>query len=154
MLIPKKRTGYSRVTHPFATNHTQQVACSPFDLHVLSTPPAFVLSQDQTLQQKPKTVTARKHPKQGNPNQKNKTTKRQKTNTIKFTNNTPHPRNPDTSQEPQKVGRAFRSSSELPAGYKLTKGSQDRPVRPPVSAATRPKTAPDLLRRKPKDHCL
>jgi hypothetical protein len=26
----------------------------PFDLHVLSTPPAFVLSQDQTLQQKPK----------------------------------------------------------------------------------------------------
>jgi hypothetical protein len=26
---------------------------SPFDLHVLSTPPAFVLSQDQTLQTKP-----------------------------------------------------------------------------------------------------
>ena len=26
----------------------------PFDLHVLSTPPAFVLSQDQTLQTKPK----------------------------------------------------------------------------------------------------
>jgi hypothetical protein len=26
----------------------------PLDLHVLSTPPAFVLSQDQTLQQKPK----------------------------------------------------------------------------------------------------
>src|SRR4051794_22047872 len=25
----------------------------PHDLHVLSTPPAFVLSQDQTLQQKP-----------------------------------------------------------------------------------------------------
>src|SRR5215469_8845865 len=25
----------------------------PFDLHVLSTPPAFVLSQDQTLQTKP-----------------------------------------------------------------------------------------------------
>ena len=23
--------------------------CSPFDLHVLGTPPAFVLSQDQTL---------------------------------------------------------------------------------------------------------
>ncbi len=28
----------------------------PFDLHVLSTPPAFILSQDQTLQQKPKTT--------------------------------------------------------------------------------------------------
>ena len=25
----------------------------PFDLHVLSTPPAFVLSQDQTLHRKP-----------------------------------------------------------------------------------------------------
>src|SRR4051794_34213696 len=30
----------------------------PLDLHVLSTPPAFVLSQDQTLQQK----TCEKHP--------------------------------------------------------------------------------------------
>ena len=29
-----------------------------FDLHVLSTPPAFVLSQDQTLQQKPVVDTA------------------------------------------------------------------------------------------------
>ena len=37
--------GYSRVTHPFAT----RILLSPFDLHVLSTPPAFVLSQDQTL---------------------------------------------------------------------------------------------------------
>ena len=31
--------GYSRITPPV----------TPFDLHVLSTPPAFVLSQDQTL---------------------------------------------------------------------------------------------------------
>ncbi len=37
------------LTHPFATLPGD---CSPFtsDLHVLSTPPAFVLSQDQTLQ--------------------------------------------------------------------------------------------------------
>ena len=33
------------ITHPFATN----VLLHPFDLHVLSIPPAFVLSQDQTL---------------------------------------------------------------------------------------------------------
>ena len=34
--------------------HThQKEGASPFDLHVLSTPPAFVLSQDQTLQTKP-----------------------------------------------------------------------------------------------------
>jgi hypothetical protein len=45
------------------------------DLHVLSTPPAFVLSQDQTLQQKPvkenpgkktpKKVPAKENPKRG-----------------------------------------------------------------------------------------
>ena len=41
----------SRVTHPSATMNSQKQAfrCSPFDLHVLSAPPAFVLSQDQTL---------------------------------------------------------------------------------------------------------
>ena len=44
--IPREEAGRSRVTHPFA-------GCGllrPRDLHVLSTPPAFVLSQDQTLQ--------------------------------------------------------------------------------------------------------
>ena len=41
----------SRVTHPSATWLSQKQASSttPFDLHVLGTPPAFVLSQDQTL---------------------------------------------------------------------------------------------------------
>ncbi len=37
--------GYLRVTHPFATEHRSV----PFDLHVLGMPPAFILSQDQTL---------------------------------------------------------------------------------------------------------
>ncbi len=36
---------FPRVTHPCATN----VLLHPFDLHVLGLPPAFVLSQDQTL---------------------------------------------------------------------------------------------------------
>jgi hypothetical protein len=35
------------ITHPFA------VGLNPLDLHVLGTPPAFILSQDQTLQLKP-----------------------------------------------------------------------------------------------------
>src|SRR3954451_10076123 len=39
----------SRVTHPFAARVPRRAL--PLDLHVLSTPPAFVLSQDQTLQQ-------------------------------------------------------------------------------------------------------
>ena len=38
----------SRVTHPCATLIAPEGTFS-FDLHVLSTPPAFVLSQDQTL---------------------------------------------------------------------------------------------------------
>ena len=47
---------FLRVTHPFATRqrqgHPEGIPYSllPFDLHVLSMPPAFNLSQDQTLQ--------------------------------------------------------------------------------------------------------
>src|SRR5699024_5556423 len=58
------RAGYSRVTHPFATNQTVQAPSSSFDLHVLSTPPAFVLSQDQTLHEnmkKPGKTTNNQH---------------------------------------------------------------------------------------------
>ena len=49
--IPLIRAGYSRVTHPSATKLRMKQASllTPFDLHVLSVPPAFVLSQDQTL---------------------------------------------------------------------------------------------------------
>jgi hypothetical protein len=46
--IPHTRVGRSRVTHPFAGH--LELPPSALDLHVLSTPPAFVLSQDQTLQ--------------------------------------------------------------------------------------------------------
>ena len=47
-----------QVTHVLLTRspliqNQQKPVPSPFDLHVLSTPPAFVLSQDQTLQTKP-----------------------------------------------------------------------------------------------------
>ena len=41
--------GRSRITHPFATLTQEQAPGIPFDLHVLSTPPAFILSQDRTL---------------------------------------------------------------------------------------------------------
>jgi hypothetical protein len=43
-----------QVTHVLLTRaplySTPRRMCFSFDLHVLSTPPAFVLSQDQTLQ--------------------------------------------------------------------------------------------------------
>ena len=79
----------------------------PFDLHVLSTPPAFVLSQDQTLhkslstlrkaqskQNKPKTGCSKKTrpPRQGceSRNQKNLALSQTK-HTVEFSNNTRTP---------------------------------------------------------------
>ena len=46
MAILVLKAGYLRITHPFATKARRP----PFDLHVLGTPPALILSQDQTLQ--------------------------------------------------------------------------------------------------------
>jgi hypothetical protein len=44
--IPHSEAGYSRVTQPSATS-SANTAPTSFDLHVLGTPPAFTLSQDQ-----------------------------------------------------------------------------------------------------------
>ena len=49
--IPLLKVGCSRVTHPSATKLFEQAQLTPFDLHVLGVPPAFILSQDQTLNQ-------------------------------------------------------------------------------------------------------
>ena len=43
--IPHSGAGHPRVPQPFATQPAEAAA---FDLHALGTPPAFVLSQDQT----------------------------------------------------------------------------------------------------------
>ena len=43
--MPVFEVGCLRVTHPFAAG----ALLHPLDLHVLGTPPAFILSQDQTL---------------------------------------------------------------------------------------------------------
>ena len=56
-------TCYSPVRH---SSTPSKLEAFPFDLHVLSTPPAFVLSQDQTLHKK-----GREKPK---PNKKDKPT--------------------------------------------------------------------------------
>ncbi len=60
--IPHLRVDYPRVTHPFATLLASEETFS-FDLHVLSTPPAFVLSQNQTLHLKSKWIIVRKKPR-------------------------------------------------------------------------------------------
>ena len=56
--VPLPGLGCPRVTHPSATKRGGSASAqapplrrsAPFDLHVLGTPPAFVLSQDQTLE--------------------------------------------------------------------------------------------------------
>ena len=53
-VIPLYEAGYPRVTHPSATQSNissseESKISASFDLHVLGTPPAFILSQDQTL---------------------------------------------------------------------------------------------------------
>ena len=53
-VIPLYRAGCPRVTHPSATqsqssSSEESKESASFDLHVLGTPPAFILSQDQTL---------------------------------------------------------------------------------------------------------
>src|SRR4030095_6145334 len=40
---------FRSITHPFAARQPVLLQLVPFDLHVLGTPPAFNLSQDQTL---------------------------------------------------------------------------------------------------------
>ena len=46
---PPQQGRFPRATHPCATPHRCRSPDEAFDLHVLSMPPAFVLSQDQTL---------------------------------------------------------------------------------------------------------
>ena len=46
--IPHPRPGHPCVTHPSATPSLSRKKERTFDLHVLGTPPAFILSQDQT----------------------------------------------------------------------------------------------------------
>ena len=50
--IPHFQVGYPRITHPFAARLAGCPAAS-LDLHVLGAPPAFILSQDQTLRFEP-----------------------------------------------------------------------------------------------------
>ena len=56
--FPSLSRSAGQITHVLLTRsplehpHQKMMRAFPFDLHVLSTPPAFVLSQDQTLQKK------------------------------------------------------------------------------------------------------
>ena len=70
-----------QITHVLLTRSPLEYPASrafPFDLHVLSTPPAFVLSQDQTLHKKiseQKSETGREKPETQQKNKPPQTTK-------------------------------------------------------------------------------
>ena len=105
-----------QVTHVLLTRspliqNQQKPVPSPFDLHVLSTPPAFVLSQDQTLQtkptktspnqpqtivsQNPQSVQQSRKPDQAQPNPHNREPGKPKQNkTPKTTHNQNHAQPP------------------------------------------------------------
>src|SRR3954452_18790970 len=64
----------------------------PLDLHVLSTPPAFVLSQDQTLHRKPKHFQQK--PIQAKKRSTSKQSPRIIVRQLKKTNQPPNPKRP------------------------------------------------------------
>ena len=116
-------TCYSPVRH---SHHTTTKATQiPFDLHVLSTPPAFVLSQDQTLQTKNKNHNLlRKQPphnRAANPNQKK--LKKQKQASTKQTHYRVHKQHPHYAHNPkQKATNAGQPPQTTP-----TTNNQHRP---------------------------
>ena len=87
-------TCYSPVRH--SSTPTTKEGASPFDLHVLSTPPAFVLSQDQTLQTKPTKPQPSPTQQSMKPSQSNSQKKPKKPDHIAPPN--PQPQQPEARQ--------------------------------------------------------
>ena len=64
--FPELSQSRRQVTHVLLTRSPLTTPKGdPFDLHVLSTPPAFVLSQDQTLQKEPWKINLANYSKPG-----------------------------------------------------------------------------------------
>ena len=131
---PFKQLSRSRgqVTHVILTrsplNPPPKKRAGPFDLHVLSTPPAFVLSQDQTLQTKPNPNPNRPGPVQQKPEKK-----QPQPNPTPPT--TPRPRgnhNPTKDQAPQN-----QKTREAPDGKK------QHPKTPTTTSSRRNRAQPD-----------
>ena len=121
---PFKQLSRSRgqVTHVILTrsplNPAPKTGAGPFDLHVLSTPPAFVLSQDQTLQTKPNP-----NPNQP-PRRKPETSPGQYNRSRRKNNPEPNPTPPTTPQPPARPRRPTpetRRTREAPDGKNNTR---------------------------------
>src|SRR5690606_1133732 len=139
------RAGHSRVTHPFAARAPQKEAF-PHDLHVLSTPPAFVLSQDQTLQQN--------HEPGKHPPTHTKHAGRQAPNGTSQSTLTRYQRT-DTHQRPARTGSIVGDSSYLTGRtgrcqprvsvFSATRGWLPSPSQPPVYPTRRTAATPDPI---------
>src|SRR5437016_9001746 len=69
--MPHQQVRHPRVTQPSATVPRR----TPFDLHVLGTPPAFTLSQDQTLHHENLSLSVETFPVTENPSKRNQVLK-------------------------------------------------------------------------------
>ena len=121
-----------QVTHVLLTRspliqNQQKPVPSPFDLHVLSTPPAFVLSQDQTLRTKNKARKRTTHPPP---------------NTTRGTSGRPQPKNSKT-----KTGTKTKQTVDKQTHYRVHKQHPHKPEAPPqqdrtTGQAQPPRTTP------------
>jgi hypothetical protein len=144
--FPELSQSQGQVTHVLLTRSPLITAAScgsPFDLHVLSTPPAFVLSQDQTLRRKnplqkgpnpakPTTHTNQPRTKRGQPAHAASPLKRPDTNHKP----TPQKGKPTANARTNKLGINFWHAVEFSRiGHTPTKATpqpaQPRPGQPP-----------------------
>ena len=140
-LSRSRGAGCPRITHPFATNpHRQKDSASSFDLHVLSTPPAFVLSQDQTLHKKqnncrqPKTGPPKPDPQKGRTRRRTpkKTRRHNRHPHALSSNQPPHPHPAHTPTQAHAQGRNTTTAPTQPSP------AADNNTTPPPPTPTTP----------------
>ncbi len=165
--FPGLSQSQGQVTHVLLTRSpliTPASGRSSFDLHVLSTPPAFVLSQDQTLRQKTEKQThpprnrsrtsERSRPKKtthtprrrdtGDPSTKQNIWYQQTWHTIEFSNNRPRTRTPKAPKLVSGIFAASRPRTTRP-------GRSDSANLPPRPAPRNSRTPPSRTRQHQND---
>ena len=154
-----------QVTHVLLTRspliHThQKEGASPFDLHVLSTPPAFVLSQDQTLQTKPTkkpqpTTNSQLEPTVSTTVQKTRPGPTQPQTQGQANQNKTKPQKPHTTKimrSPQ--GHGIKNMTHYRVLKQHTRPELDQVSRLDFALASNSATLEHLpVRRQPQKHC-
>ena len=144
-------TRYSPVRHcPLLLLDESSIRRFSFDLHVLSTPPAFVLSQDQTLRTKTYPEKNQPHHSMASQSQQKQQTQKQKTgiktNTLSSSQTTPtHPKTATKNRNHQKRGGSNHATITNPQPQTVSKAcnhpAQQQKQYPPH---TKPSNQPSL----------